>query len=375
MIIVGFFIACYCILMIRFLIGFYRVSEFQFLNAPPKISFSVIVPFRNESERLPGLLTSINELNYPLEHVEFIFVDDDSSDNSVEIIAQYAKELKQASSIRILQNIRTSASPKKDAIQTAIQHAAYEWIITTDADCSLPKNWLQCYNAYIQKHDVIMIVGPVRYYKEPSFLSMLQRIEFHTLQAVTMGSFGIDNAMMCNGANLAYTKSAFLSVNGFQDNNTIASGDDVFLFEKMYQKDKKKVHYLKSKAAVVSTAPEKTWKSFLEQRVRWASKSSHYKNPFTKFAGLIVALGNLGLITGILLTIFQVFTYGFLLIVFLVKAISDILLYLRFNRFFAREQKTSFYIISSFVYPFLSVFILILTLFSGYTWKGRHFMK
>ncbi|MDT7832344.1 glycosyltransferase [Flavobacteriaceae bacterium S356] len=363
--------------MIRFLIGFDRVSEFKFLNTSSKVSFSVIIPFRNESESLPQLLASIKGLNYPLKHVEFIFVDDDSTDNSVSIITKYVKGLEDStkSNIRILKNVRAFASPKKDAIQTAIQHAAHEWIITTDADCSLPKNWLQCYNAYIQKHEVIMIAGPVSYHKGSSFLSILQYIEFHTLQTVTIGSFGIENAIMCNGANLAYTKSAFSSVNGFQDNNTIASGDDVFLFEKMYRLDKKKVHFLKSEAALVTTLPEKNWKGFIEQRVRWASKSSHYKNSFTKLVGLLVVLGNLGFVTGFLLTIFQVFTLQFLLVIFVLKATADFLLYQKFNRFFTREQKPSFYIISSFVYPFVSTFILILTVFSGYTWKDRHFMK
>ena len=377
MIITGIIIAYYGILMIRFWIGFDRVSEFKFLNATSKVSFSVIVPFRNESEHLPQLLASIKDLNYPIAHVEFIFVDDDSTDHSVEIINQYTKGVESSvtSNIRLLKNVRTSASPKKDAIQTAIKHATHEWIITTDADCILPKNWLQCYNAYIQKHDVIMIAGPVSYHKETSFLSTLQHIEFHTLQTVTIGSFGIDNAIMCNGANLAYTKSAFSSVNGFQDNNTIASGDDVFLFEKVYRKDKKKVHFLKSKAALVKTLPEKTWKGFIEQHVRWASKSTHYKSSFAKLVGLLVALGNLGFITTVLLTIFQAFTLQFLLIVFLVKATADILLYLKFNMFFTKEKTPSFYVISSFVYPFVSIFILILTIFSGYTWKDRQFSK
>jgi hypothetical protein len=53
-----------------------------------------------------------------------------------------------------------------------------------------------------------------------------------SLQGATIGSFGIGKGFMCNGANLAYKKSLFQELNGFQGNDTIASGDDVFLLQK-----------------------------------------------------------------------------------------------------------------------------------------------
>ena len=43
-----------------------------------------------------------------------------------------------------------SGSPKKDAIQLAIQQARSPWILTTDADCILPSNWFKTYDAFIQ---------------------------------------------------------------------------------------------------------------------------------------------------------------------------------------------------------------------------------
>jgi hypothetical protein len=44
-----------------------------------------------------------------------------------------------------------------------------------------------------------------------------------------MGSFGIDQGFMCNGANL-YTKSFFTALKVWNDG--IASGDDVFYYKK-----------------------------------------------------------------------------------------------------------------------------------------------
>ncbi len=378
MIIAGILIACYCILMIYFLIGFDRVSEFTFKNDSDKVSFCVIIPFRNESLHLPKLLASIKNLNYSKEHVEFIFVDDDSSDNSAEIITQYIKEHtldSERSNMHLLKNVRASGSPKKDAIQTAIQHTKCEWIITTDADCVLPKNWLQCYNAYIQECDAIMIAGPVKYFEETSFLGVFQHAEFHTLQSVSIGGFGVGNAMMCNGANLAYTKTAFEKVHGFKDNASIASGDDVFLLEKMVQMDKEKVHFLKSKEALVATSAQRTWIQFIEQRVRWASKSTHYRNSFTKEVGFLVFMTNLALVVSTFLAFIGYFSWLFLVSLFLFKIVSDAVLYLKFNRFFLKDKSRSIRILSGICYPFISVFVVILSIFSGYTWKGRQFSK
>jgi hypothetical protein len=59
---------------------------------------------------------------------------------------------------------------------------------------------------------------------------------------------------MCNGANFAYTKSLFEDLSGFDGNNTIASGDDVF-YKKAIAKYPEKVHYLKSKNTIVTTQP------------------------------------------------------------------------------------------------------------------------
>ena len=79
---------------------------------------------------------------------------------------------------------------------------------------------------------------------------------------------------MCNGANFGYRKSLFNTLNGFEGNTNIASGDDIFLLEKFIKQDAQKVHYLKSKKAVVSTNPAKDISVLIQQRLRWASNKT-----------------------------------------------------------------------------------------------------
>lgn len=83
---------------------------------------------------------------------------------------------------------------------------------------------------------------------------------------------------MCNGANLAYQRSAFDAVNGFSGIDKIASGDDMLLMYKIWKRYPQSVHYLKTKSAIVVTEPQKTWSDFFNQRIRWASKATHYND-------------------------------------------------------------------------------------------------
>lgn len=357
----------YAILIIALTIGFTNVTSFHFKAKKTQTSFTVIIPFRNEALHLPLLLASISKLNYTKELVEFIFVDDDSSDNSVALIQNHNLPY----TYKVINNQRTSNSPKKDAIATAILRAKNNWIITTDADCILPNKWLKTLDSFIQQKQPNMVVAPVNYQVNNSFLEQFQLVDFMSLQGTTMGGFGIQFPFLCNGANLAYKKDVFLDVNGFKGNDTIASGDDVFLFEKFITHHKEKVAYLKSKDAIVTTYPVKTWSALIQQRARWAAKTSSLRSLKVKLIGfLIIATNSIvftALCTGNLKT---------MCMLFVLKMSIDVLLLLPTMSFF-NHKKTflKWYLISSMLYPIFSIYIVIISTTTKYSWKGRRFKK
>ena len=280
----------YCLSIIALIYGFTKVNSFDYLGLKPKTKFSIIVPFRNEAENLPKLLDSFSKLNYPADFFEVILVDDDSNFKFQIPDSKFQ--------ISIIDNIRVSNSPKKDAISTAMQVVKNDWIITTDADCTVNENWLSALDNYIQLHNVSMIAGAVSYHCKNSFLHHFQQLDLASLQGATIGSFGLKKGFMCNGANFAYTKSFFQKLNGFDGNDGIASGDDVFLLQKAMARFPEKVHYLKSRNHIVFTKPLDDWKSLFHQRVRWASKTSSYQSRFGIGLGLVVFGGNLSWVVG-----------------------------------------------------------------------------
>jgi glycosyltransferase involved in cell wall biosynthesis len=354
----------YCFAIIVLIYGFTKVNTIEYTGLTPKTKFSIIVPFRNEAENLPILLASLSKLNYPIELFEVILVDDESEE-SFKIPNLKFK-------VSIIKNIRVSNSPKKDAIVTAMQMVNTDWIITTDADCVVNTNWLLTLDNYIQLHDVAMIAGAVTYDCGNSFLHHFQQLDLASLQGATIGSFGINKGFMCNGANFAYTKSFFLELNGFEGNDKIASGDDVFLLQKAIAKSPEKVRYLKSPNNIVLTKPLNDWKSLFYQRVRWASKTSSYQSTFGKRLGLLVFAGNLVWLLGVGywllgLTAFQ----NFFLVCVLKFSVDTILIYK--TNHFLNNSKMRYLILSSLLYPFFSVSVALYSLFGKYEWKGRRF--
>ena len=361
--------------MLSFIYGFRRLNTFEVNHLVIETNFSVIIPFRNEAQNLPQLLDSLENLAYSKDRFEVLFVDDDSEDNSIQIIQEHLKDSR--INFQILSNQRSSNSPKKDAIKTAIGQSKFEWILTTDADCILPSKWLLTYSSFIEKKPSEMVVGPVSYTPvEYSFVENFQILEFLSLQGTTMGGFGIGKPFLCNGANLAYKKDTFLTLNGFDGNDQIASGDDVFLFEKFIQTHPKKVHFLKSTSALVETLPLKSWPEVIQQKTRWAAKSGSYSLLFTKFVGLIVFLMNLSMIVSFLLFLWDLQHYQTLLFVCLLKVGVDYYLIFLTSHFYRGEKEeirdAGF---SSILYPFFSTYIAFRSIFVQYAWKGRKFKK
>ena len=177
---------------------------------------------------------------------------------------------------------------------------------------------------------------------------------------------------MCNGANFAYTKSFFQELNGFEGNDRISSGDDVFLLQKAIAKFPEKVHYLKSENNIVITKPLDYWKSLFYQRVRWASKTGSYQNSFGKGLGLVVFGGNLAWMLGVGCWILGVIMFQNVILLSLLKFIIDAVLIFKANHFLTKN-KIHYLILGSLFYPFFSVSVALYSLLGKYEWKGRRF--
>lgn len=243
--------------------------------------------------------------------------------------------------------------------------------MTTDADCVVGTQWLSNLSGFIGRHNPVFVAAPVKLVNTGSFVSIFQCLDFISLQGITTASVNAGFHTMCNGANLAYSKQVFDEVGGFRGIDNIASGDDMLLMHKIYVRYKKQVQFLFSTGSVVETQPMATWKSFLNQRIRWASKADKFNDKRI----LVVLLFNYFFNLSFLVIPFAAFWlphvayYWFFMLI--VKTLIDLRFMIPVAKFF-REQKLLWW------FPVMQPIHITYTIVAGwlgkfgkYSWKGR----
>jgi len=240
---------------------------------------TIIIPARNEEKNIRACLQDILNQKYPDELTEIIVVDDHSADRT----AEYVRELIHQNPRRKLSLLHNRSAGiklyKKQAISAAVQNARGELIITTDADCRMSNRWLESIVTYYEKHNPVMIVSPVQFFHVRNLFEQLQQLEFAGLVGIGAGAIAHHRPLLCNGANLAYTKKIFNEVNGFAGNETV-SGDDTQLMLKVAEINPDGIHFLKSREAIVETSSMPSMVDLFHQRKRWASKIPKSMNLF-----------------------------------------------------------------------------------------------
>ncbi len=368
-----FLLFVYLITMAWVLAGMLKLPVFTSRKFDKLNRFSMVVVFRNEADNLPRLLNSIRKLDYPQELFEIILINDASEDASKEIIDKHLSNTNLH--YKIFQNKRYSQSPKKDAINLAVKQAQYDWILTTDADCKVPTNWLHYFNQFIEAKDPKMICAPVIFESDETLIKQFQFWDGLSLQAATMAGFGWHAPFLSNAANMGFHKEVFFEVNGYEGNNHLASGDDIFLMEKVKALYPNRIHYLKNPDGAVATLPVHSFQKLIGQRIRWASKTSKHKNLLAKFIGLIVFLTNLGFITALLACFIDPFQANYYALFLLLKLVADTCVLAMSANFFKKPILTAFLFPSNLSYPFVVAWVFLNSWNGSYEWKGRNFKK
>lgn len=367
------------------LLGFYawgwrRSRLTQALPAASPLPLSVVIPARNEASRIQLCLESLLAQQYPSNLLEIIVVDDHSTDPTVTLVEQVG-----GSRVRLLHSADAGPVPpdfvafKKRALAWGIQQASYPYIITLDADCTVAPDWASSLSdAWQYFNRAQMLVLPVRFTWQPGdFLSIFQALDFLSLQGITGAAHGHQLHGMCNGANLSFQRDAFYAVGGYTGIDHKASGDDMLLLQKIQEQFPGSIQYVGSPELTASTPPQASWTDFIQQRIRWASKSTLYQEWQIKAVLLWVYSTNLVLLAagigsiGVLLLEQGVCWALATLALVLLKTIGEIAFLWPVVRFFEDSKLLRWFPIAQV--PHLAYTVLAGTLgwVGKYRWKGR----
>ena len=268
----------YFFLLLYLFRSLYHIKQYEPGLMPSK-KVTVIIACRNEEKTVPDLLQDLSSQVYPSELSEIIIVDDNSTDNTFKV----ASSFRQITGLKVIMN---NGHGKKSAIRTGLEIATGELIITTDADCRVGDCWIRTMTSFYEENKSDMIIGPVQLRSSPGFFGRFQELEFLSLQGITAGTAAAGNPVMCNGANLAFTKETYVK-HAYNLHDEIPSGDDIFFLHNLKKDKKMKIMWLSSREAVVTTMPSNSMKSFFSQRTRWISKGTAYKDNFTIFTAIV----------------------------------------------------------------------------------------
>ncbi|MEO9003473.1 MAG: glycosyltransferase [Ginsengibacter sp.] len=339
---------------------------------------SVIIAARNEELTIGHCLQSLINQSYPRSKFEIIVINDNSTDKTVQVIQAFQKENIHFYNLADFTGSTALNSYKKKSIETALKFAKGELVITTDADCIAPEQWLETLVSFYVEKNPVFIALPVAY-ADPSikdgilkkFLKIFQSLDFMTLQGITGASVYKKFHSMCNGANLAYQKKVFYEVNGFEGMDEIASGDDMLLMHKIQKVHPDKIMFLKSPDVIVQTHSAETLKDFMNQRIRWASKTDKYTDKKIIAVLLLVYVLNAWLLILALCSFFIIKAFYIFLFAIGLKILVELIFLYPVAKFFDQQKLLWWFVPAQ---PFHILYTLVagwLGKFGSYRWKGR----
>lgn len=328
----------------------------------PKVS--ILIACRNESENIHRLAEELKRIQYP--DLEIILVDDWSEDGTYELI-----EDTRISDQRIVP-LKSPGEGKKVALEFGISQADGEIILCTDADCTFPENWVEGMIFPFENKETQLVAGPVMVSKNERFLGAFQQADWASILLLSNFFFFKKKPLMCSAANLAYRKSAFLEVGGYEGNRDFSSGDDEFLLKKVVKTfGAESSVYSPFAENLVYTKPEPSWKALINQRVRWAGKwkahgsFSHAVSAIFSFLVQLVWLGSFGLLA---LGSIGISIFG---LVWLLKILAEKRCLGKIFRSIGIKYRTTDFVFTSFIHPIYVIAVGFGAILGNFAWKDR----
>ncbi len=331
--------SAYLLLQLFYLFYWWRTNEIivpdDFI---PGTAFSVVVVARNEEKSIEQCIRAILQQKYPEHLFEVIVVNDRSTDRTVEIVKKIQSPNLMLLNQQDYPEIIHATAYKKSAIDLAVQHAQYDWIVVTDADCLPSPEWLRTISYAQSVTGSLFLASSVTFINTNSFLEKMQTMEMMVLMLITAAGIKSGLHDMANGANMVFSKKAFQDVNGYEGNYQYASGDDMFLIEKMRAAFPKRISFVKSINAVVSTTSKQDWKSLLKQRIRWAGKNKGLHSPVITMTWLFIGMYHLMILLTFGFALFQLSSWWPFLVILSVKWMADLMIMHQATKFFKMKS-------------------------------------
>lgn len=336
----------------------------------PLPSVSILVSARNEEEGIRRTLDSLMAQRYK-GRWDIWIADDRSTDRTPQILAEYAERFPDRIHVLTISELSPGESAKKNAIAKLVEASSGEILLLTDADCVVLPTWIR---SMVREFEPgIDFVAGHSYIELPAdrqnWLLNMQAVETMAYRIAGTGALAMGMPITSTGNNLAYRRSFFESVHGFEGVSKIQSGDDDLLLQKLVREAPWKARYSVDPDAFVTTRGKETLPELWEQRKRWASKTTYYAQKTVALL-VVIFLFFCTLSLGYVLSFFSSKILLATVFGFFVKLVGDTFVELRGLRIFRQRSLFKWFLPVEIVHAPFTVFAVLFGVAGHFKWKG-----
>ena len=361
-IIVCYFIIYTCLIGVLVFVGFFlqmrKEKNYHSENTFELQDIVVLIPFRNEEDRIDVIIESIKKLDsFPKL---FLFINDHSIDNGRQKLEKLVSEYP----IKIV-DTPEGMQGKKIALRYGMQQIDSKYLLTFDADVSFSFDY---FDKLASLQESPMYLQPA-IMKAETFWEHLYEIDLTLINAVNVGMAGLKRPLMASGANLMYERTTFYEVDSIKEHGKVASGDDMYLL-KDYRENKKEIRLVSSVDHAIITETPQSFKEFIDQRLRWLGKTADLKDHLSTGLAIMQSILTFTFF-GLLLYSMVIGDWENTLWLFVIKMVIDFVMFFPYFNRIKRMSTWLFIPLYELLFPFYTMIILSLMFWYKPKWKGR----
>lgn len=260
----------YSILVASYLISRFVFAAFYRRPKPLAVlpSLTVVAPVFNEREHVGRMITQVMESAYPADRLQFIVVNDGSTDGTAQAIEEVCRKYPEVEVITFPKSLG-----KRHGMSAGSERASGEFLVFIDSDSFLDPDALRNLVKPFADPEIAAVTGHCDVENIwTNALTRMQAVRYFVAFKVMKAAESVFDSVTClSGPLAAYRKDVFMSVREEWLNQTFFGrpatfGDDRSLTNSLLERGYKVVYQDDARTTTIVPDDHRT---FLRQQMRW----------------------------------------------------------------------------------------------------------